>query len=113
MHEMAIADALLRMILELTKDCTDRPISARISCGQLNAVNPDALCFAFDVLAKGTRCEGMRLDIQIIPFQASCKGCGHVYDIEQQYRCPRCGRDQFVLMPEQPLVLESVDFEGD
>ncbi|MDH7598887.1 MAG: hydrogenase maturation nickel metallochaperone HypA [Sedimentisphaerales bacterium] len=112
MHEAAIAEALLKTILDVAGGQRGRPLAARISCGQFAAVNPEALCFAFDALAKGTRCEGMRLQVEIRPVEARCSACGRIWTIDDGYsRCPNCSSQQFSLLPEPPLLLESVDFE--
>lgn len=114
MHELAVAEALLEQILQIAKDRPDRPAVAKISCGQLNAVNPEALSFAFDVLAKGTRCQGMKITVDIKPIKMCCNGCGltYLWD-ESRDGCPACGGDDTRVMPDAPLVLESVEFQGD
>jgi Zn finger protein HypA/HybF involved in hydrogenase expression len=64
MHETMIAQSLLAAISEEAKKQNAKPVSARISCGMLNAVNDEILCFAFEAAAKGTLCEGVRLEIE-------------------------------------------------
>lgn len=114
MHELAVAEALLGQILEIARDRTGRPVIARISCGQLNAVNPEALSFAFDVLAKGTMCQGMKIMVDIKPITMCCNGCGLTYAWDgSRDGCPGCGDSDVRLMPDPPLVLESIEFQGD
>ncbi len=64
MHEVVMAQSLLSMISAEAAKRNAKPISAKISCGVLNAVNDDVLCFAFDSIARGTACEGMKLEIE-------------------------------------------------
>ena len=76
MHEMMVADSLLRIILQANaRGVPGRAISARISCGQLNAINDDVLGFALEAIAKGTVCEGMHLEVEHKPLQAECRAC--------------------------------------
>jgi len=83
MHETVLAENLLSSILEEAKKQNAKPVSAKISCGMLIAVNDEILCFAFDAAAKGTPCEGMRLEIE------------------------------HKAKPDAPLLLEEIEFETD
>lgn len=112
MHETVVAQNLLDTILETARRHDAKPVSARISCGQLNAVNDESLVFAFGAIAKGTPCEGMTLQIEHKPLQARCKECDRLYTVElSDVRCPDCGHDEFQLLPDAPLVLEEIEFE--
>ena len=62
MDETMIAESLLAAMSEEAAKHNSKPVSAKISCGMLSAVNDEILCFAFDAAAKGTPCEGMRLE---------------------------------------------------
>ena len=89
MHELAIAAALVDL-------CADRASGARIlrvrvEVGQLTAVMPDALRFAFDVCAEGTALEGAELEILDIPGHASCGACGRSIDMSEPYGLCPCG----------------------
>jgi len=83
MHETMLAENLLSAILEEARKQNAKPVSAKISCGMLSMVNDEILCFAFDAAAKGTLCEGMRLEIE------------HKAE------------------PDAPLLLEEIEFETD
>jgi hydrogenase nickel incorporation protein HypA/HybF len=112
MHETVVAQNLFETILQECLQQEGKPVSAKISCGQLNAINDDALTFAFEVIAKGTPCEGMSLQIEHKPVQARCKACGQEYEVQlAELRCPHCGREDFELLPDAPLLLEEIAFE--
>jgi hydrogenase nickel incorporation protein HypA/HybF len=113
MHEMMIADSLLRIILQQCQDRGARAIGARISCGQLNAINDEVLGFALEAIAQGTACEGIHLEVEHKPLQAECRGCICLYVIPEAGlpRCPRCGGADFRLMPDPPLLLETIEFQ--
>jgi len=81
MHETMIAESLLATISDEAAKQNAKPISAKISCGMLSAVNDEILCFAFQAVAKGTPCEGMRLKIE------------------------------HKAKPDAPLLLEEIEFE--
>ena len=111
MHEMMVAENLLATISEKSAKQNARPVGAKISCGKLNAINDEALCFAFEAIAKGTSCEGMKLEIEHKPIRGRCKSCDAGFDVELwSPRCPKCSGEDFELLPDAPLVLEEIEF---
>jgi hydrogenase nickel incorporation protein HypA/HybF len=112
MHETMVAESLLTTISTESAKQNARPVSAKISCGMLNAINDEILSFAFEAIAKGTPCEGMRLEIEHKPIQGKCKNCDETFDFELcQPKCPACGGEEFDLLPDAPLMLEEIEFE--
>ena len=83
MHETMVAESLLTTISAESIKQNAKPVSVKISCGTLNAINDEILCFAFEAIAKGTPCEGMRLEIE------------------------------HKAKPDAPLLLEEIEFEAD
>jgi hydrogenase nickel incorporation protein HypA/HybF len=112
MHEVMAAQNILTAILEETAKRTIRLVAAKISCGSLYAINDDALCFAFEAIAKGTPCEGVRLQIEHKPIRGRCNSCNQDFDVETSSpRCPKCGGEDFQLLPDAPLILEEIEFQ--
>ena len=90
-----------------------KPIGVKISCGMLNAINDEVLRFAFDAIAVGTPCEGMKLDVVHKPIQGRCKNCNLDFELDlSSPRCPKCTSDQFDLLPDAPLILEQIEFSN-
>jgi len=128
MHETMVAQSLLAAISDEAAKHNAKPISARISCGELYAINDEALCFAFEAIAKGTACEGVKLDIEHKPIRGQCKSCNRSFGIELKIPfcntshsgnplsrpgCPKCGSDDFELLPNEPLILEEIELQTD
>jgi hydrogenase nickel incorporation protein HypA/HybF len=112
MHEAAVAQGLIEVILQEAEKLHGRPVAAKMSCGELNKVNDDSLLFAFEAIAQGTPCEGMTLRIEHKPLQARCKSCGGVFAIDVlKPQCPDCRGEDFDLLPDAPLVLDEIEFE--
>ncbi len=112
MHETVVAQSLVEAISAEADKCGAKPISAKMSCGELNGVNDEVLSFAFEALAKGTPCEGMVLRIEHKPLQAKCHACGCTFAVElSDARCSHCHSEDFELLPDAPLVLEEIEFD--
>ena len=111
MHETAIAHSLFNAVSDEAKKHKAKPLHAKISCGILNAVNDEILRFAFEAVAKGTICEGVTLEIEHKPIQAKCSNCNCVFDVNfTAPNCPHCSSSEFELLPDAPLLLESMEF---
>jgi hydrogenase nickel incorporation protein HypA/HybF len=112
MHEMAVAQSVVETILTEMQKIGRRPVVARISCGQFNTLNDEAMRFAFEVATQDTPCRGMRLEIRHVPLQARCERCGRTFAFNiHEARCPNCGSEAFAFLPDAPLLLEEIEFE--
>ena len=59
--------------------------------GHLRQVVPDSLEFYFEFVARGTVCEGARLEQEAIPARLRCQACDREWAIEiPAFRCPTC-----------------------
>jgi hydrogenase nickel incorporation protein HypA/HybF len=114
MHEMMVAENLLAAISNEAAKRDVKPIGAKISCGKLYAINDEALHFAFEAIAKGTLCEGLKLQIEHKPLQARCKKCNETFSADfSNPNCPKCESSDFELLPDEPLLLEEIEFQED
>lgn len=112
MHEAAIAEELLEVILEQAEVNQGRPIVGKVSCGHFYAVNGEVLGFAFEAIAEGTVCEGMKLVVEHKPLKAHCRGCGIDFEFDiTKPACSGCGSEEFDMFADEPLVLEEIEFK--
>ena len=112
MHEAMVAQSLLAAISSEAAKHSGKPVSAKVSCGQLYAINVEALSFAFEAIARGTPCENLQLEIEHKPIKARCKNCGHSFDIsDSAASCAQCDSEDFELLPDAPLLLEEIEFD--
>ena len=114
MHETMVAQSLMEIILEEAAKQNAKPVSAKISCGTLNAINDEVLRFAFEAVTKDTSCEGVQLHVEHKPIRARCNGCGEEFDVEiSDPGCPLCKTGAFELLPDAPLIIEEISFQTD
>ena len=112
MHETAIAESLLAVITAEVEKQNAKPLTASLSCGQLDCINQDVLDFAFAAIAAGTVCEGLKLSVEHKSLQGHCRDCDKDFPVDlDEPMCPDCKADNFALLPEPPLVLEEIEFE--
>lgn len=111
MHEYAIATGVIEAAL---KHAGGRRVTAvNLRVGPLRQVVPDALAFAFDLAARGTGCEGARLEQELVPCRLRCPSCDVEWTTpEPSFRCRECGWPATVLSGDE-LQLDSIEVEDE
>ncbi len=114
MHETAVAESILKTIMDNAEQVKAKPVSAVISCGQFNALNDEVMSFAFEAASAGTICEAMTLTIRHVPLRATCKQCQTTFEFDV-YKpvCTACDSAEFDFEPDAPLLLEEIEFEDE
>jgi hydrogenase nickel incorporation protein HypA/HybF len=110
MHELSIADALLAIAL---RHAGGRRIDAvEVKVGHLRQVVPDALRFAFTLVADGTAAEGAELVIEEVPAAGVCRICGaqSVWDAFP-LACQGCGSVDVELVAGEELLVDALTME--
>jgi len=114
MHEAFAAESIVETILAQVQKKSGKVIRVVISCGQINALNDEAMKFAFEMASDGTICKGAKLKIKHIPLKAVCKKCHKKFNFDlYEPQCPKCGKSDFSLGDDASLLLEEIEFEED
>ena len=83
-----------------------------LSVGRLRQVIPDTLEFYFEFVARGTVCEGARLEQEVIDARLECNGCGHDWEIEiPAFRCPECAGSDVGIASGDEFQVEAIEVE--
>ncbi len=93
MHELSLAESMLELIesAAITQQFTGvRVVWLEIGC--LACVEPDALRFCFDAVARDTVAQGARLEIIEVPGCGICSDCASTHPQRNLLDpCPACG----------------------
>jgi len=109
MHELALARAVLDAAVVHADGRRVRRVD--VTVGALRQVVPDSLAFHFEILARGTRCEGALLEQRMTPARLCCS-CGHEWELaEPSFRCPRCDGAHTRVLSGEELRVESIEVE--
>jgi len=109
MHEVALAEGVLRLIEEAARaNGAARIRTVWVELGALAHVEPEALAFCFDAVTRGSVAEGAKLEIARPAGAAWCMPCGaRVALARLGDACPRCGSHQLqVVAGEEMRVTE-------
>ena len=113
MHELGIAEELLRAILpQAERHGAKRITRVSLRVGVLRAVVADNLSFLFAHVARGTIAEGALLAIEEERLSVVCPSCGKRSEAQAiVLECPACGAEGIGLSGGDDLQI--VDFDID
>ena len=114
MHEMGVALEIRRIAREAVAERGPGRIEiVRVAVGELSAVEPDLLRFAWEAAVTGTEDAASHLEVDFRPVRQTCRACG---EIPGRARgswlrlCPRCG-DALTVSGGDELDVLTVGFE--
>jgi hydrogenase nickel incorporation protein HypA/HybF len=107
MHELAITQSIVEMIVERTDGASVTAVHLRI--GKVSGVVPDALRFCFDLVADGTPVQGARLEIDEPPGRARCRACGATFSVDDLVVLCACGSADVEVLGGDELLVSAVE----
>jgi hydrogenase nickel incorporation protein HypA/HybF len=110
MHEVALAEGVLRIALDSAAHNGAVRIEAiALEIGALSHVEPDALRFCFDSVARGSIAQDAVLDIATPPGVAWCMPCGVQVSMSQLGEpCPTCGSYQLQVVAGDEMRVKEI-----
>lgn len=110
MHELSLSSAIQATAL---KHAAGRPIKViTVHVGKLRQVVPDSLSFYFDIVARGTPCEGAQLVLEIIPARLRCESCNNEWEPDfPTFRCPFCVEGKVTVLSGEQFQVDSIEVE--
>jgi hydrogenase nickel incorporation protein HypA/HybF len=110
MHELALADAVVQVA---ARHAGERRVTrVELSVGHLRQVVPDALTFAFSLVAEGTVVQGAELVMRDVPVVLRCRGCGTEGPMAAfPMACERCGGLDVDVTQGEELLVDALELE--
>jgi hydrogenase nickel incorporation protein HypA/HybF len=110
LHELAIAESVVRIA---SRQADGRRVTkVQMKVGYLRQVVPSALDFGFGLLAEGTPVEGAELEMEQIPAEGRCRGCGAESRFDSlPLQCMGCGGFDLEILKGEELMVESLELE--
>ncbi len=110
MHELSIADAIVRIA---TQHASGRRITkVEVKVGHLRQVVPSALELAFELVADGTPVESAELVLEVVPAQGRCRDCGSETTLPGfPLACSACASLDVEVLSGEELTVDSLEIE--
>ncbi len=117
MHEAALAEPLLRLILDEARrneapGQSLRVTSVRLCAGLLVGIEASTLIGCFSIMAEGTSAEHAALSVSILPMQGTCPNCGAVQTVRRAFNCPLCHGHQVNWQGGNEMYVEAITVEN-
>jgi hydrogenase nickel incorporation protein HypA/HybF len=112
MHEVGIMESAMAAVLEQARAHGARKVHRVVlRVGALSGVEPEALRFAFEIVARDTAAEGAELVIDTVPALARCPDCELEFEASAGFifACPRCSRLSGDLRRGRELELSQIE----
>lgn len=111
MHELAVAEGVLAVALDVSEDAPVRRVRLRV--GSLQHVVADSLQFAFQLVSDGTAAAEAILEIKQVRARVRCKRCGATSRLGMAlFQCPRCGAPDTDILSGDELVVDAIELES-
>lgn len=113
MHELPITQNILRIATDhAVHSGATRVTDLHLVIGQLSSIVDDSIQFYWDIISKGTLCEGAILHFERIPARMLCRECGTDYGLERELQaCPTCQSARVQVIRGEEFRLESIEVE--
>jgi hydrogenase nickel incorporation protein HypA/HybF len=109
-HELSLSSAIVNTVVKHAAGRRVTVVSLRV--GHLRQVVPDSLDFYFEFVARGTVCEGARLEQEAIEARLRCRACERKWEIDfPAFRCPSCGGSDVAVASGNEFEVESIEVE--
>lgn len=113
MHELSITESLLTIANSHAQQSgATRVTDLYLVIGQLSSIIDDSIQFYWELISKGTLCEGATLHFQRIPARFLCLNCQHSYQLTNELTtCPQCHSGRVKVLAGEEFRLESIEIQ--
>jgi hydrogenase nickel incorporation protein HypA/HybF len=113
MHELSVTESVLEIACRHAKK--EQAVSVTdiyLVIGRLSSIIDDSIQFYWDIISKGTLCEGAMLHFKRIPAKLICLECQQEYTLGNELQaCPNCGSARVKVLSGDEFNLESIEIE--
>ncbi|MBP2045548.1 hydrogenase maturation nickel metallochaperone HypA [Methanobacterium aggregans] len=120
MHELSMADAMVKTILDVAeKNDATEIIEATVEVGKLTMLNPEQLKFLLDVLVENTLLENATINIEEVSVEIKCNSCDYTgpanMDDSDHYmaivKCPECSERDLEITAGRECNVKNIKIE--
>jgi hydrogenase nickel incorporation protein HypA/HybF len=111
MHELSIARALIDLTRKHAAGQSGGVLRVDVQVGPLQAIDGEAMRFAWQAATMGTELAGASLMLDYLPWRLLCPECGLQWEAESFTESCRCGNSRPVPQGGDELLLVSLEVQ--
>ncbi len=110
MHELSIMVHVVEIVEETARENNVAQIDTLVlQIGEMASVVPQFIRACYPAVIEGTMLENAKLEIEILPANALCKGCGKVYNLmENKGVCPHCQSEDYEMLTGREFNIKEI-----
>lgn len=113
MHELALSDRIVRIVLDASGVPRSRITAVAVRVGALSAVSLSALEFCLRTMLDESGMAHTEARVTWVPARVRC-ACGRIYETEDVFSpCPDCGGFTQEVVAGGDVVVQHVEVEDD
>jgi hydrogenase nickel incorporation protein HypA/HybF len=110
MHEMALAEGILAVALDVAEGRSVRRVRVRV--GALQRVVPDSLQLCFQLAAEETPAAQATLELAEVPALLRCRHCGVEDGLAPALACRHCGAAELEVVSGDEVLVDGVELDS-
>lgn len=113
MHEAKFTEQIVAAIIEeINKHPNNAPRRVKVVVGEMFHLEPESVKMHYRILTKGSRLEGVKLDLVEDPVTVLCRSCGKTDTVEDHHllMCQHCSSQQVELKSGKAIQVEMIEF---
>ncbi|MDD5045338.1 MAG: hydrogenase maturation nickel metallochaperone HypA [Candidatus Omnitrophica bacterium] len=113
MHELAVTQSILSIVLEKAQEAKAKKITQiDLLVGRLTGYVPECIQLQFDILSQNTPASGASLAFYQPAAKLHCRKCNRDYTSESfDLICPQCHALEIDILSGSELYVESIEVE--
>ena len=113
MHELSLADSMVREIEEIiSKETATKVVSVTVEMGRFSGVEKEPFEFAFPLVAEGTPIEGSELIIEEVSGIIKCSDCQSETELDIPFlKCEKCNSRNVKFIKGKDFIIKSLEIE--
>ena len=114
MHELAVTEGILRVVLRHAEaNAATRVVTVRLRIGGLSDLMESWLERYFTYLGRGTVAEGARIEVERTPVVFRCGACRSDFTVDlktiRDVLCPSCGGKDLSLVSGREFFIKGIE----
>ena len=110
MHELGVVMNIIQTVETFAEQNGLTKIDTLVlQIGELSSMIPKYVEACYPAAVDGTMLQETKLEIEILPGNALCKGCGKVFNLlAHKSVCPHCSGKQFEILSGREFLIKQV-----